>query len=347
MDKFAAKTKVTLKKASRLSDNEVVAENLELASSSANNVLYEFPKDKGMQWATAGLYSLQFAVKPLSEDARFSTLDRAVVQIRVAIDVRPQTFEAFVSESAKGTGVQEHDIQRATSPNQISGITAGVGKFVHMKLVLTGAASVHPSQVFAQLTSPKGKQGIFVFTSNDNSNTYTSKLDLGSAEVADELGGSGKYTVDVIVGDALLLKAASWRVGTFDVTLPATGSSAAADPFTPKPEISHLFRVDEARPTRVIALLFTAIVLLPLVVLLMNLLTSSFSWSFTSNSDFLSFVTFHGSLFAILALYIWYWISLNIFQAIVFAAPLTLAAIVAGRGLLKSLHTKSSKSKGD
>jgi hypothetical protein len=322
---------------------------MDLVSSGANSVLYDFPKEKGTSWATPGFYTLRFAVEPQSQDERYKSPDRVSIRIRVGCEVRPDKFEIFASDSAKGTGLPDGDIHRASYPGQVSGtITGGIGKFIHMKLTLSGVTSVNSSQIFAQVTSAKGKQGVFIFSNQDNSNTYTTKMDLGSAEVADELDGNGKYAVDILIGDSLLVKSINWRVANLELSLPTlTDNIHHVDPFAPKPLIQHTFRVEETRPTRVIALLFTAIVLVPLAILIINVLSTT-SMSPPSSADFLPFIFFHGSLLAILLLYIWYWLRLNIFQALVFMIPLSLAAVVSGRYLLRALHTKSTaKSKSE
>jgi len=266
-----------------------------------------------------------------------------VTRVRVAAEAKAEKFEIFVSDSAKGTGVQDSDITRASYPSQTSTITGSIGKFIHMKLTISCPFS--PSQVFGKLTSTKGKSGYVIFANQDHSNTYTAKLDLGSAELSDELDGNGKYNLEILIGDSLLVRSVSWAVSTLDLTLPSLPAShRPVDPFAPKAEIHHSFRQDEARPPRVIALLFTAIVLLPLAVLVIKLL-SSWSMSVPSSVDYLQFILFHGSLLAMLLLYFWYWVKLNIFQALIFLLPLSLAALVSGRYLLRSLHLSRSASK--
>jgi len=345
IDKFATKAKVVLRRASRSDDSSVI-ENMELIPSTSNNVLYEFPKEKGNWATTPGFYTLKLSVDPITQDERFKAPDRITVRVRVAAEAKLDKFEIFVSDSAKGSGVQESDIQRATYPSQMSSsVTGSIGKFIHMKLTLS--CPLNPAQIFAKLTSPKGKSGYAIFSNQDNSNTYTSKMDLGSAEVADELDGNGKYNVEILVGDSLLVRSLTWSVATLDLTLPALPSShQRVDPFALKPEIQHAFRVDEARPARVIALLFTVIVLLPLAFLIIKLL-SSWTMSLPSSVDYLQFVLFHGSLLAILLLYFWYWVKLNIFQAIIFLIPLSFSALVSGRYLLRSLHMIKTKTKSE
>jgi len=319
---------------------------LELVGSSSNNVLYEFPKEKA-QWATSpGFYTLKLSVDPITQEERYKSPDRIVTRVRVAGEAKPEKFEIFVSDSSKPQQNSDSDVSRASYPSSISSVVTGtIGKFVHMKLNLSSSFS--PSQIFAKFKSSKGKGkvGFAVFSNQDNSHTYTAKLDLGSAEVADELDGSGKYSVEILIGDALVLKPLSWSVVTLDLTLPSLPSShQRVDPFAHLTEIHHTFRPDEQRPARIIALLFTVIVLLPLAVLVLKLMSSS-TMIIPPSIDRIQLFLFHGSLLSILILYFLYWVRLNIFQAMIFLIPLSLSALVSGRYLLKSLHALKSTAK--
>ena len=73
----------------------------------------------------------------------------------------------------------------------------------------------------------------------------------------------------IVVGDVTIEPAIEWEVASVSITFHKT-SAAAPQPsrFAPKPEIAHEFRQPEARPPVVVSLAFTAIVLVPGVVLL-------------------------------------------------------------------------------
>ncbi len=85
--------------------------------------------------------------------------------------------------------------------------------------------------------------------------------------MGDSLSGNGKYTVEVFVGDALLAKPVSWKVATLDVSGLSGSAKAAVDWFAPRPDIAHAFRPAEERPNKLLAMLFTVVVLLPLLFL--------------------------------------------------------------------------------
>ena len=56
----------------------------------------------------------------------------------------------------------------------------------------------------------------------------------------------------------------------------------------------------------------------------------------------LAFLGFELSLAAELALLVWYWVELNMFQVLVYLIPPTIAAVFFGRSVLKALHTATA-----
>jgi len=245
-------------------------------------------------------------------------------------------------------------------------LLAAAGKFVHMKLTGARPASKMnlPQQVFALLTK-EGYTGAgpapsaaFVMTSAaadaapsaGSSMTYTLRLEVGSVEVTEALAGPGTYSVRLLVGDALAAKPLSWSVGSVTLQLPTTTAAAAAaaggasasssatvDPFVVPPEIQHSFRPSDERSFPLVSTVFTALACVPLLVLVGLLLREPMRWRWPATGDHVTYTAaFQICLLAILLLYVLYWLSLNIFQAMAALSVLSLGALVSGRGALRS-----------
>lgn len=144
----------------------------------------------------------------------------------------------------------------------------------------------------------------------------------------------------IVVGDVTIEPAIEWEVASVSITFHKT-SAAAPQPsrFAPKPEIAHEFRQPEARPPVVVSLAFTAIVLVPGVVLLglwvaIGANISNFPWT-----D-LNALVFHVALGGVLLLFVTFWVQLNIFECLMYLTPLALVLVFSGRNMLRNIATK-------
>jgi len=360
LDRFANKVKVTLKRATAAaSESQILLEDVELPSvmpSTPNNTLFQLPSKSLSGWR-GGYYNLQFVVDSQGDDDRFKSDEKIIKRIKVLVDQKPDKLEVVINDSPKY--IADKDASRVSYPSQLSKVVVGmVGKFIHFKLQLKseGAsnAQFQPSQVFLQLSKEQKdnkppKQAIFVFVPTDQH--FALKLDLGSVEVSDALSGPGNYSAEVLVGDSLLLRSVTWKVGMFTFPNLANNSalttkSGAADVFANKAEIHHIFRDDETRPPTIVAFFFTVVVLLPLAGLFLKLMGTPLTLNLPTNpQELLWNLIFQGSILLILLLYVLYWLSLNIFQALACLSVLGLVAIVSGRQALRSLHARSTSHK--
>ena len=78
---------------------------------------------------------------------------------------------------------------------------------------------------------------------------------------------SGTYTVEVIVGDSTIVPVA-WTLGSFEITFPTVAEAAKPSIYEPLPTFTHVFRPDDPRPNIFTALVFTAVVVAPWLLLL-------------------------------------------------------------------------------
>ena len=70
---------------------------------------------------------------------------------------------------------------------------------------------------------------------------YVFELDM--AEAAQDFNGkSGKYSLTVIIGDAVISNHTAWVAAELDINLPEEDQAKQPVAFEPKPEILHVFR---------------------------------------------------------------------------------------------------------
>jgi len=260
----------------------------------------------------------------------------------------------WLSESAKSASADEH-VHRATYPGTLgSGLTAQPNHHVYADFsVTTSTKDFQPAQVFVLLCKEAGKCGVFPAApkSDKYDGKMTVKINLAASDVMEALYGAGDYDIAVVIGDAQLTKSFKWRVG--QLTVKYVGEEAKdrhADPFAALPDIAHKFRPAESRPPSVVAYVFALASFVPLLALLGALAKLGPKISFpTEPLEALSSMVFQGAIGAILALYVVYWLFLNIFQAMTAVVVLGVVAVFAGNRSLKLLNRRrtAASAKGD
>ena len=94
-----------------------------------------------------------------------------------------------------------------------------------------------------------------------------------TANAADFRHQSGAYDLVLIIGDSLLEDAFAWKVSdqvqlTFhEESLPDKENKRS---YVPRKEIIYQFREDEKRPAAIVSLVFSALTVLPLLILLIS-----------------------------------------------------------------------------
>ncbi|CAF1488594.1 unnamed protein product [Adineta steineri] len=176
-------------------------------------------------------------------------------------------------------------------------------------------------------------------TDGDNS-LYKVEVDL-TTNANDFQHQSGTYELNLMVGDALLQNGFSWKIK--DTIQLSFHEESAADKdhssfYSAKPEIIHQFRADEKRPPTIVSLVFSALTLLPLLVLLVLWVTLGFNLSGLPLG--LSPLGFHISHGAVFALMFFYWKYLDMFQTIRYLALVSIPLFLFGHRLLAILAAR-------
>ncbi|XP_070209693.1 dolichyl-diphosphooligosaccharide--protein glycosyltransferase subunit 2-like [Littorina saxatilis] len=202
--------------------------------------------------------------------------------------------------------------------------------------LITGVLCV---QTFVRLTNVKTKQEI-IFVSEADS-TLSNKFDLDVGASAKDFGyQSGKYSLELIVGDAIIENPFSWTLADAELTFPEGGpeKTDSLSQYSKRPEIKHMFRVPEKRPPAPVSMTFTALALLPLLILLLLWLKIGVNVSNFPLS--VSAIGFHVCLTAIFGLYYCYWTQLNMFQTLRYLGMLAIPTFLFGNRLLSSIASK-------
>ncbi|MBA0617713.1 hypothetical protein Godav_027136 [Gossypium davidsonii] len=183
---------------------------------------------------------------------------------------------------------------------------------------------------------------------------------------------SGRYDIELAVGDAVMENSLLRAIGHIELDLPEPPEKATrpppqpVDPYSrygPKAEITHIFRAPEKRPPKELSLAFLGLTFLPLLGFLIGVslaCTASFILSFNqkllrlgvnlknfpSNTVPATFATlFHVSIGAVLSLYVLFWLKLDLFQTLKLLGFLGVILVLVGHRVLSHLAATSAKLK--
>lgn len=184
-------------------------------------------------------------------------------------------------------------------------------------------------QAFLRLYS--GKREIIFVAEPDSAKLYKLEVNL-----AQELGYSGNFDVELIIGDPVVSNPIRWVLGTIEATLGAAEPPKSTSK-GPKPEIKHLFRPAERRPPQAVSMFFTALAAAPLLLLLLLWLKLGINFG---NFTLLA-LPFHLGLGAILGLFTLFWLKLDMFTTCYWLVPIGGFTFLAGHKLLS--HIASQK----
>lgn len=207
-----------------------------------------------------------------------------------------------------------------------------------------GDADFRPQQAFLRLTARgSGDAAYFAATkAKAGGLVVTAKHDELQKQVGTQ---PGTYDAALLVGDSRSTQPVEWALGEVKVLYPPQddGSQPEAKPyraldaaFRPKPEITHQHRQPERRAPAVVSLFFSLVALAPLAAfLLVALQLGANLKGFPSGASFLPAAAFHAGLAAICALYLLFWLQLNLMQTVPILVALGAATAVFGRVTLQ------------
>jgi len=309
---------------------------------------------------TRGFYQLTLTAKLKGgknitpDGCRLLAATGAPVEIKVMSAVTVEKIEVGIADRDQTASPRTTKLQY---PVKAATVLEGDS---HQRLLLNfqlrerdGDAVLTAHQAFVRLVhSTSGAESIFVAEPDKNKQLYKFNLDL-SSKAKDLNYDSGRYAMQLVIGDALIENPLLWNLADIELQLPSTPETKAkrksqviSQPSDVLPEIFHQFRKPERRASQVVAMSFTFLCLAPLLLLLgcwaklgLNLrgLTEQMSTPFST-------IGFHAGLAAILALYGCYFHSLDMFSTLQWLALLGIVTFLCGNSLLHSIAAKRFKS---
>ncbi|CAH1772561.1 unnamed protein product, partial [Owenia fusiformis] len=338
MGKSLGKLTVTADSAKNVGDNNaVVLSKKPFTASKSDDSLYElnFMQAK----VTKGFYQLTISVAPTKKDARFIGITGAEIGIKVTTQVAIENVDIGIADKDQSSAAKTIKLQhpnKAANVMEVDHHQKIIMKFQLKDKSTSKAMTAH--QTFVRLTNQKTKQEIIFVAEADSSDNYKFDLDVGAS--AKDFGRiSGKYSMELIVGDAVIENPFSWLVADVKLVFPeGSAPKPQEDVYSKKPEIKHLFNVPEKRPPAIVSNVFTVLVFVP--VLLLLALWVKIGVNISNFPVSLSAVGFHVGLGAIFVLYYLYWTQLNMFVTVKYLCFIGVPTFLFGNRLLSSIASK-------
>lgn len=244
-------------------------------------------------------------------------------------------------------------------------LVASVGSVLNVVFAVSNSANgegLAPHQAFVRLThAASGTVTHFVAAPAPQMRAGVAGVHAWSVDLSDRkaLAGAavaGTYAVDVVVGDATVANPVVWRVATGVTLQPAAAAVKPAPPLyttplmhesdttlAPMREIAHSFRMPEVRPPAAVSLVAAGAVVATLAVFVVA--------AFRLPGFFVSVpaavapwaLAFFACFAAYIALFAAFWLSVNMFTTLAYAAVLALPTAFTGHRMLVGLQALDAK----
>jgi oligosaccharyltransferase complex subunit delta (ribophorin II) len=337
MGKSVGALTVTVDKAVHLPTKGVVINKKPMTAVAGDNSLYEFNFMESKR--DSGFYSLTISAASATEK-KFLGGQGAELSVKVSTDIVVENTEiAVVDRDQTDMG---GNIKKVPTFSKLGTILeADVHQKLIMKFLVKDKTTNEPTKVhqaFVVFTHLKSGQEIIFIAETDSAKAYKFDVDLQkSAKDFEYL--NGKYSMKLILGDAVVNNAIDWHVADINLKFPEhekpERSTFDQIFYEKRPEIAHTFRVPEKRPNQVVSDTFTILVLAPLVLALLLWLRIGAN---LSNFPFsLSALAFHVGLAAIFGLYFVFWVKLNMFQTLKYLSIIGTLTFLAGNRMLRAM----------
>uniref|UniRef100_A0A3P8R2A6 Dolichyl-diphosphooligosaccharide--protein glycosyltransferase subunit 2 n=1 Tax=Astatotilapia calliptera TaxID=8154 RepID=A0A3P8R2A6_ASTCA len=285
----------------------------------------------------SGYYQFTIAV---TGDSRL-VANHVELKVKVSTEVAVTNMDLSVVDKDQSIGTKTTRVDYPSKAK--SSFTADSHQNFAMSFQLVDintGVELTPHQTFVRLHNQKTGQEVVFVAEPDSKNLY--KFELDTAERKSEFDSiSGTYSLYLIVGDATLENPILWNVADVILKFVDEEAPATIQPktlYVPKPEIQHLFREPEKKPSTVVSNTFTALILSPFLLLLIlwvKLGANISSFSFSPST-----ILFHLGHAAMLGLMYVYWTHLNMFQTLKYLAIIGGVTFLAGNRMLAQKAVK-------
>jgi len=322
---------LVLETATRLEDGAVVAAKQPLTHMKTTT---KFTTDLMAANPPAGFYELVLSASPAKPDPRFVGMSGVTVGVKVLTSVTLEAAELKISD----TESSNEKVTKLQFPGKASGkLSLDYKEKLSVSFTVNDAGTKKPRQVhqaFVKLTHSTSNAEIVYVAEANNKKQYVFELDMSEA-AQDFNGKSGKYSLTVIIGDAVISNPTAWMAAELDISLPEEDKTNQPGAFEPKPEILHVFREPEARPATAVSNAFALLCLAPVLVMLamwakLGVNVSNFTFS-------LATIGFHLGLAGIFVLYFYFWLQLDMFVTVKYLSGIGLLTFLCGNSLLASI----------
>jgi oligosaccharyltransferase complex subunit delta (ribophorin II) len=283
----------------------------------------------------AGFHELTVSAKPAKADPKLVGNTAVKLNVKVLAEQKISNAVLKIIDSDSGTKTNKLTYPQTSHGQSIRQKDRLALTFSVLSAAVSQPLTVH--QAFVKVTHVESGAEIIYVAEADMNDVYNFEMDLDTE--AELLKGSGKYSFSLMLGDAVVSNPITWVFTEMNLELTTPPLADAAKLFQPKPEIKHLFREPEARPPQVVSTVFTLLCLSPILVLL--ILWIKLGANISNFSCSLSAIGFHAGLGAIFALYVLFWLELNMFETVRYLAILGLATFISGNYLLAGIAKKT------
>nr|KJB09982.1 hypothetical protein B456_001G179000 [Gossypium raimondii] len=327
----------------------VESQELNFDKASGLHILNDLPKS-----IDVGSYTFVFEVvlhEPEHEEVYFMG-SQTKVPISVTGLIKVENSEIAVLDSDLGSIESQKKLDLA-GKNAISLSANHLQKLrLSFQLTTPHGRSFKPHQAFLKLRHESKVEHIFVVGNSGKQFEIVLNF-LGLVEKFFYL--SGKYDMELTIGDAAM-NSLLVAIGHIELDLPEAPEKAPrpppqpVDPYSrygPKAEITHIFRAPEKRPPQELSLAFLGLTILPLLGFLIGLLRLGVNLkNFPTKPVPATFaVLFHVGIGAVLLLYVFFWVKLDLFQTLKLLGFLGVFLVFVGHRILSHLAAASAKLK--
>lgn len=330
--------KVVLDSMSLVGGGKAVASSLPLKKVEGAASLYQI--DIMALKPPAGFYELKLTATPIKGASKFVGNTGVLLTAKVLTTMSLKNVKLQILDSDQTTSGRSFDLKYPAQLAQKPAVDYKERLQLTFGVANSDGENMLVHQAFVRLSHKASKSEIVYIAEADSSKVYKFDLDLG-AQIDEFKAKSGDYDLTLLLGDALTTNSVEWAVSELALTFPdpEKKEGATAGLYEPKPEISHLFREPEPRPSKLVSNAFTLLVLSPLLLLLIGWLRlgvniSNFPFSLTG-------LGFHAGLGAIFLLYLYFWLQLNMFETIKYLVVIGVVTFLCGNSLLATIAKKN------